>query len=347
MKQTGLKNIAPKPTDYKMAGETAATKKVLVGTSDWSGLLPKKEPQYLPTFDTSSCVSFSALSGIEAIFMRKIELGLITPANIEWLKTNGYFIDGVLNFSDRFIAILSGTTKNGNDVVSVGDAIRRNGLIPETHLPLGDNPHLVTPTTFENYIDPTVILPSMIALGKEFLKRFSIVYEWVWFSNDAVFTDNETTALVEALLYGPVQIGIPSPSHHATLMYAIQPLTSYDLFDTYEPYLFHNKWDSGGVHWAFRYSVDEVKVPVIVRPTFRWDYDLFYGCQKGNPALIDDVKAWQQLLIAEGCLKPGLATGNFYDLTVQATRNFQAKYGIATVGRVGPTTRAKANMLCK
>ena len=55
------------------------------------------------------------------------------------------------------------------------------------------------------------------------------------------------------------------------------------------------------------------------------------------------VKQWQEFLIAEKLLAIGLNTGNFFDKTLMATKNFQAKYGIETVGQVGPKTRAKAN----
>ena len=54
----------------------------------------------------------------------------------------------------------------------------------------------------------------------------------------------------------------------------------------------------------------------------------------------------QQVLIAEGLLKQGLDTGNFFDKTLMALKNFQVKYGIEPVGQVGPKTRAKLNELC-
>lgn len=340
MKQTGLITVAPRWTDYKMQGETTLKKVVLNAERDWKKYTSRAERQYVPGFDTLSCVTFSALNDLEMIGNLKVEKKLYTEENIKWLKDNGYFDDdGRLNFSDRFIAILSGTTMLGNDVVSVGNAIIKYGLIPEQDLPLAGN-------SWAEYMDPNKISPAMLAKGKEFRARFLPGYEWVWFSNDAVFDDNEVKALQEALQYAPVQIGIPSPSTHATSMIAIQPVTSYDVFDHYEPFFFHTAWNSGGVHWAFRYSFDEV--PVAVPPTypvFEFTRDLEYRSHITNPALKPDIVMWQRVLIAEGFLKAGLDDGIFLNLTVAATKQFQTKYGISPVGRVGPVTRKKANEL--
>ena len=60
-----------------------------------------------------------------------------------------------------------------------------------------------------------------------------------------------------------------------------------------------------------------------------------------------DVKMLQQVLIAEGFLKNGLDTGYFWNLTEQGVKDFQAKWGITIVGKVGPITRAKLSELCK
>lgn len=340
-KQTGLITIAPRWNDFKMKGETALKKVVLNPERDWKKYTSRAERQYVPGFDTLSCTTFSALNDLEIIGNCKIEKKLFSDDNINWLKENGYFDDnGMLNFSDRFIAILSGTTMLGNDVISVGNAIIKYGLIPEKDLPIGGS-------SWNEYMDPKNISPAMLKKGKEFRSRFLPGYEWVWFSNDATFDQNEVDALQEALLYAPVQIGIPSPSTHATTMIAIQPVTSYDVYDHYEPFFFHTPWNSGGVHWAFRYSLAEVPAPVQPSyPEFEFKRDLEYKSHIKNPELKPDIIMWQKVLIAEGFLKEGLDDGIFLNLTVAGTKQFQEKYGISPVGRVGPVTRKKANELC-
>lgn len=60
----------------------------------------------------------------------------------------------------------------------------------------------------------------------------------------------------------------------------------------------------------------------------------------------DDVKRLQEYLAKDPELYPeGLTTGYYGPLTTAAVRRFQAKYGIAQVGRVGPQTLAKLNEL--
>ncbi|HBT81335.1 TPA: hypothetical protein DEB04_01250 [Candidatus Giovannonibacteria bacterium] len=56
----------------------------------------------------------------------------------------------------------------------------------------------------------------------------------------------------------------------------------------------------------------------------------------------EEVTKLQTLLASDKSVYPeGLITGYFGNLTREAVRRFQAKYGISQVGRVGPLTRAK------
>ncbi len=57
-----------------------------------------------------------------------------------------------------------------------------------------------------------------------------------------------------------------------------------------------------------------------------------------------DVSALQAFLAKDATIYPqGLVTGYFGTLTTSAVSNFQARNGIATVGRVGPVTMAAIN----
>ncbi len=59
----------------------------------------------------------------------------------------------------------------------------------------------------------------------------------------------------------------------------------------------------------------------------------------------DDVSALQAYLAQDSTIYPqGLVTGYFGTLTTSAVSNFQARNGIATVGRVGPVTMAALNL---
>jgi peptidoglycan hydrolase-like protein with peptidoglycan-binding domain len=59
-----------------------------------------------------------------------------------------------------------------------------------------------------------------------------------------------------------------------------------------------------------------------------------------------DVTSLQEFLASDSSLYPqGLVTGYFGSLTKAAVSRFQARYGFAQVGRVGPLTRDKINEL--
>lgn len=59
----------------------------------------------------------------------------------------------------------------------------------------------------------------------------------------------------------------------------------------------------------------------------------------------EDVSALQAYLAQDNTIYPqGLVTGYFGTLTTSAVSNFQARNGIATVGRVGPVTMAALNL---
>lgn len=85
----------------------------------------------------------------------------------EQIKKYGY-----IEFSDRKVAIESGTTKSGNSLKAPIDSTHRDGLIPKAMFPQVES--------FEEYHNPDLITDEMKKLGQEFLKRFSINYEKVY-----------------------------------------------------------------------------------------------------------------------------------------------------------------------
>lgn len=80
---------------------------------------------------------------------------------------------GAVEFSDRFVAIGSNTSRFGNSLKAPLQYIHEQGLIPKRLLPKKDN------MTWEEYHDKSDITGSMLALGQNFLRHFSINYEKV------------------------------------------------------------------------------------------------------------------------------------------------------------------------
>jgi len=178
----GLK-LGTRETDYILGASPIVKKEINTNWKDWK---PEHEIQAKRYFDTVSCVSYSATDVIEYLFTWALHNNQISADNVKWLKDNGYFKNGLINFSDRFVAILGETTKAGAYQYKVGDAIRKYGLIPQDMLPTTDDI-----ISFDEYIGAE-ITEEMLDLGKEFIKRCPINYEWVF--------------NIDALKYAPIQV---------------------------------------------------------------------------------------------------------------------------------------------
>ena len=139
--------------------------------------LPKGECQNIGD-EKMDCSTRGALNLLETKLNWLIRYKKISADNIKFLKDNGYIKDGKIELSDRFNAILSGTTRQGNSLKAPLDTIRSHsdpkdniGVIPKSMFP--------QVSIFENYYNPNNITDEMRKLGQEFLKRFTINYEKV------------------------------------------------------------------------------------------------------------------------------------------------------------------------
>ena len=332
IKQTGNIPCYPKPEDYVLGAETAVQMTERVSNGDWTPYSPSTEKQHSITFDTLSCTSFSFCNTAEFQMNYMFKHNQIPQEKVSWLKEKGYIDNtGTINFSDRFLAIMSGTKKTGNDFRTVAETARIKGLIPDKMFPFGGS-------TWEEYHNKDLITQEMIDTGLEFLKMFDIKWHWVFFDQDPKLSDTDFKASIEALKTAPLQVGIPTPATHATTLISMSKTTA-KMFDTYEPFFFENTPEGYAIHIATMVVIT-VKEPqkTVLYPKVTFTTTLKYGMRNNA-----QVKQWQEFLIAEKLLAVGLNTGNFFDKTLMATKNFQAKYGIETVGQVGPKTRAKAN----
>ena len=115
-----------------------------------------------------SCVTRAFLNKLETDLNFALATNLLNPETVSWLKTNGYLNENKVEFSDAYIAILSGTTRQGNSLKSPADAIHNFGLIPKKTLPQLD--------TFDAENNPARITQAMRDLGKAFIARLPINY---------------------------------------------------------------------------------------------------------------------------------------------------------------------------
>lgn len=177
--------IEHKPTDY-IAG--VLPYEVVNPTGDWENYLPSQEKQVFNFVDSMACVTFSALNCIE---------------------TQYKFLTGQdINFSDRFIAKLSGTTRQGNTIQRVLDTIRKYGLVLEENWPT--SPDFI----WEEYYAE---IPSFV-LAKA--KKYNIGYEF------------GSTNYAKDLKQAPLQMIIVKDNPY----HAVEMINLTRQFDSYPPY---------------------------------------------------------------------------------------------------------------
>ncbi|MDQ3158780.1 MAG: peptidoglycan-binding protein [bacterium] len=323
IKQTGLlvKPIAPE--NYVMGAYTKLTAVARMPSMQWADFLPTREKQHAFNFDTLSCTTFSALNQCEMQGRWLLDNGYINLAQLAWLQENGYFDEnGNLNFSDRFTAIMSGTTKWGNDFVTVWESIRKDGLLPERDFPF-------QASSFEDYQDRSKITSVMIGKAKEFLKIFDFKYEWVFFKESETFTEAEQAKIKEALTHAPLHIGIAIPATHAITLYS----NEQDVLDHYEPFTYKYK---GSIHFGMKGYMnvkENTKVYIYTKTLKKGD--------KGN--LVKDL---QESLNSIG-YNCGIADGIWGKKTEATVRQFQKENGLVADGYFGPKSAVKVSEIQK
>lgn len=213
---TGVLEQLPGADDYIQDQASAISYEEVNPSGDWTSFLPLGELQIGVYGDTMACVTFSALNCLEAELRQK-------------------GIDK--NFSDRFTAKMSGTTKNGNYLQAVANSIRHDGLVNESDWgwdPRSTNPKFDWDEFYKDIPD------SVKSLGASFISGYEVQYEWV---------PTDLASLKKALKQAPIQIvtkvcpgwndspvkGCGFGSGHATTLYKIDD-EGFHIFDHYEPY---------------------------------------------------------------------------------------------------------------
>ena len=239
MKNTGLILEPLQPTDWLMGSSGIGTK-IRRPDTNWTPDLPTGEKQRRGDVDKMWCVSASAENTIETEFGYGINEKIICLEDLQWLNDKGYMDEnGKVDFSDRFIAIMSKTTGNGNSCRRVAQAIHKYGLIPEKMLPYRKAMSWKECYGYDKWDTPnkSLITQETIDLGKEFLERFPINYE---------FINGGTRAHNKALQYNPLQVCVHAWNGRNNGIYVRTPLginhaveknNTDEIFDTYDPYI--------------------------------------------------------------------------------------------------------------
>ena len=193
-------DFGPGVNDYK-AGLVGGVLpyEVRLESGNYEPWLPPGEWQKSDNGDSMSCVTFGSLNSIET----------------EELRQTGKQV----NYSDRWIAKMSGTTRRGNYLNKVLDAVREFGLVKE------ESYSAPVQYNWDEYHAeiPEPLLSQLKVEGQEWLKKWEVNYEWV---------DTDKASLMRHIKHGPLIVVVPG--HLVMNFYTTQDIINY--FDSYEPF---------------------------------------------------------------------------------------------------------------
>lgn len=189
---------------------------------DWFNSLPGKELQ-LKGFETFNCTSFNTLAQVECYFKQ------VYGVNV--------------NFSDRWLGIVAGTTSRGNDPQKVYEAIRKYGLIPDEMLPFSDD---IT-SLADYYSFKGADKDACYREGEKWLKLWDFQHEWV--VTEGLTEEEKEKNMRVALKSSPLCIGVyawyadqrgvyvkMADENHWTFAYALDDITGFKkVDDSYDP----------------------------------------------------------------------------------------------------------------
>ncbi|MDF1498505.1 MAG: hypothetical protein P1P85_04105, partial [Patescibacteria group bacterium] len=213
---------------------------------NWTLYLPTEERQHSVYFDTMACVTFSALNIIETQLNFLLATNKIPEIAIKELTELGYIINNKFEFSDRFTAKMSGTTRKGNYLQKVWDSIKHGGLLPESDWAYPRDQR----TPIFDWDDYYQEIPQELKdKAKKILDYFDFAYEWEYQNKLTSYKEDEIENIKRQLRQAPLQIASPTcnwksdvvepcgktTASHATMIYQIDNYI-YD-YDSYEKYI--------------------------------------------------------------------------------------------------------------
>ena len=216
------------PEDYFAGANSPIIYKKRLESGDWTPYCLDEEPQYSNKGDSMACVSHSVINAIQA---------------------QEYFLTGKkVNYSKRWLAKMSGTTRQGNYLNKVADTIRQYGLVLEEDYPA---PSSFTWDEYHSNI-PEPLNLQLLKKGQEWFKKWDFAYEFLQI-NDANLDYHLKHSPIQIVIPGHAVCGIYSPDMYITYRdsypqynkkYAINGLLS-----AMKPILTPTTLEAGFVKW--------------------------------------------------------------------------------------------------
>jgi hypothetical protein len=263
-KENGVILTRVGPREFQFGGMTTIEKAELFPLGCYA-YLPEFEAQTSLYFESNTCVAQSFNNAAETLFAQAIEAGMINQENQEWLKEQGYFKNGKINFNDRALAIASGTDPdNGNSGWQVFQTARAKGLAAENAWPWDwreRDPKINNRANYWNEFKFPVNVEEQMA---EFKKRFTFLAEWV-----------ERKDWKTAQRYGMLQVYVNAwyfrngryynPTgkfNHATAGAEYKYL---EIFDTYTPMMKNLEAETDAYDWILKINIKQImtETPIV------------------------------------------------------------------------------------
>ena len=227
----GFQYSEPKDGDF-VHGDHLLGTLAINPTGQWDLWLPEDEFQNRG-YETYSCVTQATLNCAEILQRKK-------------------YTDPT-NYSDRFLATMSGTkTKGGNDFNTVAETFRKNGCCQETDWPFDAVDYDAFYTTPSDKI---------IRLSQTQFANDNLGHSWI--------TDTSPSSLKDALTYSPLSLSVHAwgtpdaqgiyhrtpgeTDNHAITVYGYEEGEYWKVFDSYAQTHKKLAWDYGfgmGKRWT-------------------------------------------------------------------------------------------------
>jgi hypothetical protein len=252
-------NISARESDmvYGVGGNLPP---VNLPSGDWTPYIPSFEPQRF-IYDTDECSQLGGvINPLEMYFNWLKATNQIPPAFMAFLIANKYFdTNGSFSFSERFTAILDGTSINGNTPQNGWRCVQKYWLIPRSMLnwTVDDGAQYPNQALMDtSYYNPAVITQEMIDLGQKF-GSFIKNLGWGWYGGVGTgTTEIPIQSLQTGLQTSPLALAVSVPQpvsdwnqqlvpytggielEHVVSLYKIDQTNPYPYFftDQYEPF---------------------------------------------------------------------------------------------------------------
>lgn len=222
---------------WTLGGISSLPKTIIRPDGQW--IAPPFEAQS-KKFETFDCSGFGTLNCVEIL-----------------AKEIGFDV----NYSDRFMGIVAGTTVRGNDPHTVAEALRHYGAIADYDLPFDDSLQNVDEFySFKGNDEQTCR-----DAGNDWTKAFTFGHEWVF----SGYIGNKIELLKEALQYSPLGVaGYAWKQDPTTGLYTSKGTTGYTHWFVIIGFV-------EGQYWVIDDSYLEDGTSI---KHLEWDFD--FGCAK-------------------------------------------------------------------